>query len=74
MKTRSAKRIFGNGKIVTAEIPSAQSKPAAKKILRKPTAREIERKAYELYANRGFVDGYDLQDWYEAERQLTAAR
>lgn len=30
--------------------------------------RRIARKAYELYVRRGRRDGYDLDDWLEAER------
>ncbi|MBD3246151.1 MAG: DUF2934 domain-containing protein [Candidatus Omnitrophica bacterium] len=28
----------------------------------------VRRKAYELYANRGYEPGEDLSDWFEAER------
>lgn len=27
--------------------------------------------AYDLYEQRGRVDGYDLEDWFEAERIVT---
>ena len=30
--------------------------------------KEIQKKAYELYEQRGCIDGYDLEDWLEAER------
>lgn len=30
----------------------------------------VARRAYELYKQRGGVDGADLDDWLEAERQL----
>jgi len=33
----------------------------------------IARCAYELYLSRGAEDGRDLQDWLEAERQLSKA-
>ena len=35
-----------------------------------PNLEEIERRAYELYLERGGQDGRDLEDWLEAERQL----
>ena len=38
-----------------------------------PDHDEIARCAYELYVSRGAEDGRDLQDWLEAERQLTKA-
>ncbi len=36
------------------------------------TREMIEKKAYELYLARGCVDGADVNDWLEAERQLRA--
>ncbi len=36
------------------------------------TAAEISRLAYQLYQARGGVNGSPLEDWLEAERQLTA--
>jgi hypothetical protein len=38
---------------------------------RKPTAEEIARRAYALYEERGRTDGADLDDWLQAERELT---
>jgi hypothetical protein len=35
-----------------------------------PNHNEIERRAYELYEVRGRVDGQDLDDWLQAERDL----
>ena len=32
---------------------------------------EIERVAYDLYEQRGRIDGHDLEDWLEAERIVT---
>ena len=29
---------------------------------------QIQNKAYELYVKRGYTDGNDLKDWFEAER------
>ena len=34
---------------------------------------EVERRAYELYLERGCRDGQDLGDWLTAERELTEA-
>jgi len=33
---------------------------------------EIRRRAYELYASRGYADGQAEQDWIEAEREVLA--
>lgn len=35
-------------------------------------ATEIERRAYELYLERGGADGHDVDDWVQAERELRA--
>lgn len=35
-----------------------------------PSAADVARLAYELYVERGCCDGYDKEDWYEAERRL----
>lgn len=32
---------------------------------------EIRRRAYELYEARGRGDGHDLEDWLEAEIEIT---
>jgi hypothetical protein len=34
---------------------------------------DVERRAYELYERRGGELGHDLDDWYEAERELGMA-
>ena len=33
----------------------------------------VARRAYRRYQMRGGAHGHDLQDWYEAERELIAA-
>jgi hypothetical protein len=32
---------------------------------------EIRRRAYELYAERGYVDRYEVEDWLQAEREVS---
>ena len=32
----------------------------------------IARRAYALYQSRGSADGWDVQDWLDAERQINA--
>ena len=39
-----------------------------------PGREEIERRAYELYLARGEVQGYDQDDWLQAERELKEAQ
>jgi hypothetical protein len=38
----------------------------------KPNHGEVARRAYELFLARGAEHGLAVQDWLEAERQLTA--
>ncbi len=40
----------------------------------KPTHEEIARRAREIYERSGRVPGRDLENWLEAEAQLSAAR
>jgi DUF2934 family protein len=35
-------------------------------------SKRIAQRAYQLYESRGYVDGYDVQDWLEAEQQMQA--
>ncbi len=37
---------------------------------RRGAADSRQERAYELYEARGRVDGWDLEDWFEAEREL----
>jgi hypothetical protein len=32
---------------------------------------EIRRRAYELYEERGYVDGSEVEDWLQAEREIS---
>lgn len=36
-----------------------------------PTTEQIERRAYELYVERGAENGRDVDDWLAAEEELT---
>ena len=37
-----------------------------------PTFEEINARAYEAYLQRGRIDGFDLEDWLQAEKELRA--
>lgn len=39
-----------------------------------PSELEIARLAHDRFAARGRVDGYDVEDWVEAERELRRTR
>jgi hypothetical protein len=34
------------------------------------TAEDVARRAYDLYLARGREDGHDVEDWFQAEREL----
>ena len=36
-----------------------------------PTGEEIELRAYQIYVERGGADGHDIDDWLQAERELS---
>jgi len=38
-----------------------------------PTREEIAQRAYDIYVERGYQEGRDVEDWLEAELQLSAA-
>ena len=38
----------------------------------KPNTEAVAKRAYEKFLKRGGQHGSDLQDWYEAEQELTA--
>ena len=35
---------------------------------------EIARRAYELYEARGYVDGFDVDDWLQAEQDIVESK
>jgi DUF2934 family protein len=37
---------------------------------RRPDAKEVQRRAYQLYLDRGRKPGRELDDWIKAEREL----
>lgn len=45
----------------------------AEKLQNLPSREQIERRAYEIYLQRGGVDGSDLADWLMAEEELKAS-
>ena len=61
---------------ILKEIKKRGRKPAAKKVVQEQADKiafsleAIEKKAYELFEQRGGQHGSDLQDWFEAEKLL----
>ena len=58
---------------MTAKSKSSESRPR-KPDLPGDTEERIRRRAYELYEQRGRVDGFALDDWLEAEREILGAQ
>jgi len=46
---------------------SARKRPTSSP---EPTREEIERRAYEIYLERGGTEGCEMEDWLQAEREL----
>jgi hypothetical protein len=42
-----------------------------KRLLHSTREREIRDRAYEIYLQRGAQPGYEVEDWLQAERELT---
>jgi Protein of unknown function (DUF2934) len=34
------------------------------------SAKDIAHRAHQIYVDRGYADGFDRQDWLQAEREL----
>jgi HSP20 family molecular chaperone IbpA len=54
-------------KIQRVENPEDRSLAALQRI--DAIYQDIRRRAFELYAERGFAEGYDFEDWMTAERE-----
>ena len=39
-----------------------------------PSEQEVATRAHELFLERGAVEGHDLEDWLQAERELKARK
>jgi hypothetical protein len=53
-------------------MPAVES-PTAVAIASGVTESDIARRAFELYCDRGCDDGHDVDDWLNAERELSEA-
>jgi DUF2934 family protein len=58
-------------KSIKLVIPEDQPSVAAENH-RATSKNDVAQRAYELFLARGRVDGHDVEDWLEAERQLVA--
>ncbi len=80
MKTRSAKRVSDPKpadakpsivKKVVETVISATS-PVRQKVSADEYIQRVQFKAHELFVQRGYANGNDLDDWLEAERRVKA--
>jgi hypothetical protein len=44
--------------------------PEEIRVLKRRVLGQVEQRAYEIFMNRGSVDGHDLDDWVRAESEL----
>ena len=59
-------------KSVSTEAPKKSRKPAVAAAV-KPSYDDIAVRAYHIYLERGATPGDPMEDWLQAERELTAA-
>ena len=58
--------------IGTSEATQPETAVEEREVLVRSTREEeIRNRAYEIYLQRGGQPGYDLEDWLQAERELT---
>jgi len=48
--------------------------PARPQARQQPTHDQIARRAFEIYAGRGYTNGNHMQDWLQAERELNTQK
>jgi len=75
IKKLRKKTTAATDKKTTAKTKAKTTKTATKRTRTKISPDElfamIERKAFELYVDRGYSHGDDLQDWYVAEQAVS---
>ena len=58
------------GTLATVPLATGDVPTAVEGLTIDPTHQDIARRAYQLYEERGGEHGRDLEDWFEAEREL----
>jgi hypothetical protein len=56
-------------KVKTTRPPKRDARPQ----VRPPTEADVRERAYQLFLARGAEPGRDLEDWLQAERELTGS-
>jgi len=57
-------------RITGRELESQTKARVVSRVLR-PSDEEVRRRAFKFHVQRGGLGGYDLDDWLEAEKELT---
>lgn len=57
---------------LTPPAAVAPAKPATPAIRRRPTQEDISRRAFEIWVASGRIEGRDIENWKQAERELGA--
>ncbi len=64
--------VLGNHKLIKRTKKESTVMPKITAAQKKKLTKEISDKAYELYENRGRIDGFNEQDWFEAQKFVYA--
>jgi len=56
---------------ITGREPESQTRARVVSRVLRPSDEEVRRRAFEIHVQRGGLRGYDLDDWLEAEKELT---
>jgi len=56
------------------QADSSKSDEVVRKVLQRSIKEQIRDRAYELYVQRGCRDGFELEDWLDAEFEMHANR
>ncbi len=57
-----------------AKIATTQTKKASAPKKSGSDQQEIERLAYQFYVERGYLDGFDKEDWLRAEKTVKSRK
>lgn len=57
-------------KTTTKKTTTSKAKASSPKTKKKVGFEEIQKRAYEIYLERGCVEGFEQEDWKRAESEL----
>ena len=68
MKRQTKSLKMANGDLPKEDRLTTVSKPKSQP----PTPEQIQKRAYEIFEARGGAPGHEMEDWFQAERELKA--